>query len=163
MEEVRDGLSDETDQSLNARMARRAEEIDVERSEWFPIPGWDDLIEVELRPLPYPTIRKVIKQNEKSRDEMTREIYSMADQLIRATLGFRQVAKDGSTRPIDDDWVRLAQRLPNCPQSPTARQALLFLVDLERIHFLVQDWGEWAKTVRVDNDGEVERDFVVTG
>jgi hypothetical protein len=148
--------------SLGARMAQRAEQLEQISTEWFPIPGWESLLEVELRALGYATIRKVISRLDKVRDVGTHDMYAMADQIAVATVGFREVLEDGKTRPIDDDWVRLAQRLPEAPKDLTTRRAILFLVGDTRIHFLVQDWGEWAKSIRLDTDQEVARDFAKT-
>lgn len=147
--------------SLADRMKKRAATLEKEQADWFPIPGFDDLLEVELRALGYQTIRRVQRRNEKIRDQTVMELYNMADQLLTATQGFRQVNEPSSLE--GETWVSLARRLDNCPPDLTPRQALLFLVGEKRIMFLVQDWAEWARTVRDDVDGEVVRDFDRTG
>lgn len=153
----------EASSSLAARMQQRSAELEKQTSEKFPIPGYEGILEVELRALGYKTIRRVQKRNERVRDEGLREIYTMADQLLMATVGFHEVLPDGTNKSISDDWISLAKRLPNCPEAPSPRQALLFVVTDKRIAFLIQEWGEWSKSVRSDLDEEVVQDFVTTG
>lgn len=148
--------------SLSSRMANRHEQLAKNTTEVFPIPGWEDMLAVELRVLPYSTIRKVGQRNEKIRDEVLQELYSIADQLVIATEGFYEL--DGEQRiPLDDDWVSLAKRLPDCPDEATARQAILFLVGEQRIHFLASEWLEWARNTHGDIEKEVSQDFGTTG
>jgi hypothetical protein len=151
--------------SLSSRMAQRQEELNANETERFPLPGWDDMLEVELRALGYRAIRKTMEDNSRIRDEATRELCSFADQLVKATVGFHEIPEGGGkSQPIEDDWVDLARRAPNCPtRNLTPRVAVLFLVGEKRIHFLVQDWAKWAKTVRKDVDRAVMEDFEGTG
>lgn len=149
--------------SLSARMDQRAEVLEQQVSEIFPIPGYENIIEVELRALGYKRIRQIQKRNEKVRDEVVREIYSIADQVIAATIGFYEVNPNGTRSAIEDDWVSLAKRRRGCPDAPTPRQALLFLVTDKRIHFFADDWGTWARSVRADVDEELAEDFATTG
>lgn len=150
--------------ALSARMERRATQLDHQTSDWFPVPGWEDMLEVELRALGYRTIRKTISRNERIRAEDVRELYSLCDQILKATIGFREVLDDGTTSPLQDTWQSLAIRAyGTAARDLEPRQALLKLVGEQRIHFLVEEWGRWAKAVRRDNDEEVERDFVATG
>ena len=150
--------------SLAARMATRSEELEKQTSERFPIPGWEDILEVELRALGYRALRQALTRNERVRDEATRELYTVADQLLMATVGFWEVPQNGGQpRQMDETWESLAKRLPNCPDGATPRQALLFLVGDKRLHFLAQDWGEWAKTVDKQVHDEVQADFGLTG
>lgn len=149
--------------SLSARMAARAEYLQAHQTEIFPLPGWEDLIGVELRALGYEAIRQVQMRNERVRHEPTRELYNLADQVALATVGLHEVVAGGQYEPIDDSWVALAQRLPDAPPDLTTRKAILFLVGDKRLPFLVGDWGEWARTVGVGVDEDVARDFEMTG
>lgn len=148
--------------SLSGRMAQRVQTLEKQQTEWFPIPGYEGILEVELRALGYKTIRAIQTRNEKIREPTARELANMADQLVTATQAVREVDGD-EMRPISDGWIELAQRLPKCPEQITQRQAVIFLVTDKRIHFLVSDWGRWASTVRDDIDEEVVRDFDRTG
>jgi hypothetical protein len=153
------------DRSLSSRMAVRQQQLEEQTSEWFPIPGWEDMLEVELKALGYTQIRKAQKGNEKVRDEILQELYNIADQIKKATIGFREVPEDGGERKllVGETWVTIARRAPGCPDGLTERQAVLWLVGEKRIHFLAKDWGEWARTVRPDVDKEVVADFAATG
>lgn len=149
--------------SLAARMEVRAEQLAERTSEWFSLPGYDGVLEVELRLLGYKRVRKAVDMNRRIRDEATRDLYSMVDNLISATEGFREVVGD-DTRPLPaETWVTLAQRLPNAPESLSNRQAALFLLGDSRIMFLIQEWSEWQRVVRPDVDKEVAADFAKTG
>lgn len=149
--------------SLSERMQERAAELQREQTEKFDLPGWRDMLAVELKPLGFTTIRNLQRKNERERNETTREVYNMADQIIAATVGFHEV--DGSKEtPIEDTWVTLAKRLPDCPDGATPRQALLFLLDGDKwVHFLYIKWMEWASTVQPEVEKEVEQDFAQTG
>ncbi len=147
--------------SLSDRMAARAEYLAQHQTEKFTIPGYEGVLEVELRLLGYKTIRKTIARNEKIRDTGERELISMADQIVRATVGFFEV--DGEERrPIEDSWMTLANRMPLAPDEMTPRKAIMFLVG-DRLHFLVEDFADWARTVRPEVDEEVMSDFGPTG
>lgn len=145
--------------SLAERMKERAAALEANQTHRFPIPGWEELLEVELKSLSYATIRRVIQRLDRVKDVGTHDLYAMADQIATATEGLYEITPDGESRPLDDDWIRLANRLPDAPEGMTTRQAVLFLVGDKRIHFLVQEWGEWAKSVRTEVDEEVARDF----
>ncbi len=60
--------------SLSPRIAHRREQLESHQSEWFPIPGYEDVLEVELRLLGYSKIKRVIARNEKVRDPEIRDI-----------------------------------------------------------------------------------------
>jgi hypothetical protein len=148
--------------SLSVRMERRHEELSRQQTEKFPLPGWEDLLEVELRPLGMRAATKIVQRNQRTRDEATRSLYVTCDLLLTATVGFHQVAGERST-PITDDWVGLAQRLQDCPQNPTPRQGLLFLVGEERVLWLYQAWETWQRSASDDIDKELAEDFDKTG
>jgi hypothetical protein len=150
--------------SLSGRMERRAQAIELQSTERFAIPGWEGILEVELKALGFTTIRKTQERNQRIREVAKRELYSLADQLLKATVGFWEVAEDGSgVTAINDDWTSLARRLPNCPDGVTPRQALLLLIGEKRIHFLVADWSEWARATQSESQEDLQRDFAPTG
>jgi hypothetical protein len=95
--------------SLSVRMERRHEELSRQQTEKFPLPGWEDLLEVELRPLGMRAATKIVQRNQRTRDEATRSLYVTCDLLLTATVGFHQVAGERST-PITDDMAALRQR-----------------------------------------------------
>jgi hypothetical protein len=148
--------------SLSERMQAAADQLEKQTTEVFDLPRFFGVLAVELRALGYKAVRKVQQRNGKVRDDATRELYNMADQIILATEQFLEVTGDNQT-PISDTWVDLARRMPDCPEAPTPRQALLFLLEGDkRLHLLFGEWVSWMATVRTDIDGEVERDFAKT-
>jgi hypothetical protein len=156
---------DSTGPSLQARMEAHAEELRRDVTEKFPIPGWETMLMVELKRLGYKRIRALQKRNERVREPSIRELYSMCDQIIAATVGFHEVLENGEeTREIEETWVSLAHNLPDCPDQITERQAVLFLTgDDKRIHFLAAEWGEWSRAGDSEEAEEVRADFVSTG
>lgn len=151
-------------QSLADRMAQRADSIQKQRAEWFPIPHWEDMLEVELRAIGFGASAKIVTRHERIRDKTVQKLYITADTLIAATLGFREVLPDGKRRELpNDSWASLAQRLPTCPDAPTARQAFLFLIPQDRILSLSSDYQLWADAQTEESEQEVAADFVVTG
>jgi hypothetical protein len=164
--DVEEGLNVETPTgpSLSARMDRRAEELQQQTSERFPIPGYEGIVEVELRAIGHKVESAVHHRLKRVRDTALRELYAMADTLIVATVGFHEIRPDGSSRPIDDDWIRLAKRRADCPDTVTPRQALLFLATDKRLKYLFVDWQQWAAlTNEADVVEELVEDFVTTG
>jgi hypothetical protein len=151
--------------SLRSRMEAHAEELRKDVTEKFLIPGWESMLLVELKRLGYKRIRALQKRNERIRDPGTRELYSMCDQIVDATVGFHEVLPNGAARELPDDtWVTLARNVPNCPDEITPRQAILFLTgDDKRVHFLASEWGEWSRAGDTDEAEEVRADFVSTG
>lgn len=146
--------------SLASRMARRHEELQRATTQRFPIPGWDDLLEVELRPVGIRPSAQIVKRNERTRDDGTRQLYVMADLLVRATVGFWEMPENGGgPKALNESWVTLARRLPDCPDSPSERQALLFLVPEERLMFLYQPWERWMGEASREVDEDTMRDF----
>jgi len=149
--------------SLDSRIEQRARELEAQQTERFAIPGYEGVVEVELRALGYKSISAIQHHNARIRIEADRELYNMADVLLRATVGFFDVTGNNGGRAIPDDWVALAKRRQDCPDAPTPRQALLFFVGEQRIHFLAEDYTVWAKEARTDIDDEVQADFARTG
>jgi hypothetical protein len=151
--------------SLQARMEAHAEHLRKDVTEQFPVPGWESMLMVELKRLGYKRIRALQKRNDRVRDAATRELYSMCDQIITATVGFHEVLENGETQELPDDtWITLAQNVPGCPDEITPRQAILFLTgDDKRVHFLAAEWGEWSRAGEADETEEVRADFVSTG
>lgn len=149
--------------SLASRMQARAAELQKQRTEVFTIPGWRTLLAVELKPLGFTAMDRINSRNERERNETTRKLYNMADQIIAATMGFFEVHGD-DREPIEDTWVSLASRLPDAPDGMTPRQALLFLLGGDQFaHVLFLEWQAWALELQDEVDEEVERDFGRTG
>lgn len=147
------------DQSLDARMQARAEAIQKNNTELFDIPGFEGLLQVELRRLGYKKMKQIQSRNAKERDEATRDIYNMADQILWATEGLYQV-RNGEPVAIEDTWLDLAHRLPNTESVTTPRQAVLVMTGGdERILFLTAQWAKWMGDTKADEDEGVQADF----
>lgn len=151
--------------SLKARMGRRGRELESQRSEVFEVPGYDEIIAVELRMLGYEESRKIGQRVARhTREVAMQELYAFCDQILAATEGFFEV--DGDRRvPIDATWTSLARDASpvKLPEELTPRQALISLVGDRRVAYLFTAWEEWMRGERSDVDEEVVRDFGTTG
>jgi hypothetical protein len=149
------------DGSLAARMERRRQSIEETQSEKFPIPGWDDIAAVELRPLGWRLMRQIGEKHRRIRDEATRELYTVCDQLIRATEGFYEVVGE-EMRETNHTWQTLAAAATGT-EHDTPRKALLALIRDSLVPELWQEWRDWQKAIGRDTEEEVSADFAATG
>lgn len=153
-EQLIDGAS-----SLSTRMKARSEELERQVSEVFEIPGWEDVLAVELNMVGWKKLRVIGQRNRKVKDLPTQELYVAIDQLITATDGFFEVFGD-ERKSINDTWVSLARRTGKpLPDNLTPRQAVLALVGDTRVMALYNSWQEWLQGERREVDEEVVRDF----
>lgn len=150
--------------SLAARMKRRGRELESQRTEVFEIPGWEEILAVELRLLGYDESRRIGRRLDKLRNEDMQELYSYADQIVAATEGFYEVDGDRRTR-IDKTWMDLARAAATVklPEDLTPRQAIISLLGDRRVFYLFSDFEQWMRGERREVDEEVVRDFGTTG
>lgn len=151
--------------SLANRMAKRQQELARQATRRFPVPGWEDVLEVELQPVGTKRSVQIAQRAQRARDDGTRQLYMTADMLLQATVGFWELPENGgrSKRLDGEDWVSLARRLDGCPDNPTPRQALFFLIPDERLLPWYAEWEQWMVSSSRDVDGETMRDFDRTG
>jgi hypothetical protein len=148
--------------SLRERMAGRTEEVQRQYTKVWPIPGWEDKVAVELRMLSYRETRMIYKIAEREKDEITGELYGIADQIIRATEGFHLVGEDGETEPIAGaTWMDVARSMPgaNLPEDLTPRQALFAVISDRTLALFFAEWEGWQRRGGRDVGEEVMRDF----
>jgi hypothetical protein len=149
--------------SLQARMRAHLEQEQKKHTDFFRIPRFDDLLVVELRRLSFEAIRKIQKRNERVRQESTRELYDVADQLVRATVAIYEIMDDEGYRETEFGWQDVARLLPDPPDNLTDRLAILHVIGTDRIHFLAAEWGSWSKLGTSDDVEEVKLGFETTG
>lgn len=148
--------------SLAARMRGRAQELERQVTETFDIPGWEDILAVELRLMPWATLRGIGQRNRKVKQAAIQELYTAADSIITATEQFYEVAGEHKT-PLEESWITLAKRTGRpLPEDLTQRQAVIALVGDTRVMVLYNEWSEWMQGERRDVDEEVMRDFRMT-
>ncbi len=153
--------------SLHARMRARAKELEAQRTEIFPVPGYAQVLAVELRPLDWDTISKRAAALEKvtARDPALGALYFAADQLVAATVGFYEVLEDGRRNPIDTSWVGLANGVRDqFPEDGTPRMAILALFSepTSKLIMFVEQFQAWANGERNVITEELARDFEMT-
>jgi hypothetical protein len=150
--------------SLRDRMRQRAAEMERHRTERFPVPGYADVLEVELRTLSWESVRKITDRHMRIREQGTRDVYTAADTLLTATVGFWEMDDTGHREPVDTSWMALAQGVVHhFPEGGTARQALLSLITpSSRVIVLWNDWGDWNNAERTTIGEDLGEDFTTT-
>lgn len=151
--------------SLRARMAEHTESVTRRHTKVWPVPGWEDRVAVELRMLTYRETRMIYKRLERERDEITSELYGVADQIILATEGFHLVDEHGETEPINGaTWMDVARSIPdaNLPEDLTPRQALLAVVPDTALNWFYVEYSRWQRAGGREVGEEVMRDFKMT-
>jgi hypothetical protein len=148
------------DSSLRSRMQQRSEQLEKVTTERFPVPGYDDLLEVELRVTGMRQATRIAQRNERQRDPGTKNLYVMCDLLLGATVQFW---RSGADQPLKETWTDFAQMVDGCPDNVTPRQAMIFLLKEHRVPWLYTSWEEWMRSSRPEVEEELTRDFTPTG
>jgi hypothetical protein len=152
--------------SLRDRMRVRAQDMDASRTERFPVPGWAHVLEVEFSTLGWGSVRRVTERHVRLRDPATRELYTAADTLLAATVGFWEVDDSGNRAPVETSWVNLVRGVnERFPENGTPRQALLALLLADRttrVMDLWGDWNDWNNAERTTVGEELGEDFEMT-
>lgn len=156
--------------SLSSRMGAAEENITSATTERFPIPNWEDMVEVELRMLGWKKLRAIADVHKKVRNKADQELAIAVHQLVVATEGFYEIEGETSVR-VDMDWIKLAKAgsgqrgvVKPLPDTLTETQAVLALVALDtRAMNLWNEWHEWMSSNRSDVDKELVSDFGRTG
>ena len=152
--------------SLEARMRARRNEVEGLTSQKFPLPRYEEVASVELRYLGFERQRNLYERSKRQRSIAIRELYTAADQLLAATVGFYEMhgAEDDEGTSVDYTWVTLARAVlgDQLRDDATPRQALLALISPEGVPALWNDWQEWMGGQRPDVDREVASDFPTT-
>jgi hypothetical protein len=154
------------DDSLEARARRRVQELENEQTEIFEVPGWQDILGVELRLIGWEEGRKIGSRLRKVKPEAIRELYIMCDLILAATDGLHEILPHGGTKQSRHTWTSLAQAvLPpsELPDNLTPRRALLAIVNDKRIPALYAVWQNWSGGARAETIEEVVEDFGTTG
>ena len=152
--------------SLRARMQSRTEDAQRKYTKIWPIPGWEDRVAVELRMLSYRETRMIYKRLEKTeKDEITAELYGVADQIVMATEGFHIVTDTGTFEPITGaSWIDVARSMPgaNLPEDLTPRKAILAVVGDRTLALFFAEFEAWLRAGGREVGDEVMRDFGTT-
>lgn len=148
--------------SLQERMRKRSEELRSDRTEVFGIPGYDDIVAVELRTLSTETSLRIQNKNEKTKDLPMKVMYNWADQILAATVVLHQVNGE-ETKPWPDmTWIELARMsFENTQPDLTSRQALLLMMG-NTLQTFMTEWITWSQEITPELNKEVGLDFVKT-
>lgn len=161
--EEEEGTEDLVQSSLAQRMQSRSQELERQVTEVFDIPGWEDILSVELRLMGWQVLRGIGQRNRKVKQVALQELYTAIDSIITATSQFYEVQGERRVTLEGDTWISLARRTgKKLPDELTQRQAVLALVGDTRVMVLYNEWQEWMQGERREVDEEVMRDFETT-
>jgi hypothetical protein len=151
-----------SDGSLRDRMATRSRDLEAQATQRFSVPGYDDMIELELRTLGWDKIRRISDRHVRRRDQGIRDLYVAADVLLAATVRFHALGGG----PLESGWVELARNAKSSlPENVTPRQSVLSLLRADRTTAVIDlwnEWGEWNGTQRTTLGEELGEDFTRT-
>ena len=158
--------------SLAERIRQRREEIESRRTNLFPIPGYGDMLAVELQVIPYQTVRKIgqqVERNNRSLDQPTLELYTAAEQLMAATVGFWVLQDTGQyQRDYEATWESMAYLAnPQLTQDLYTRACLIDFLstgfdNTSQVVLLCSEWLQWMREGRADTESQLKPDFSPT-
>lgn len=135
--------------SLAAYMTAQREARDSSTSERFPLPGFS-AVEVELRPIDYKREFHIGETNRKKvKDEADQLLYTMADTLTRATIGF--FVGDAAVAGQDNSWDGLALKAYPEASELTTRQAVIRLLTPDGVSMLYGQYVRWREARGADD------------
>jgi hypothetical protein len=150
--------------SLRDRMKRRTDEMERQRTERFPVPGYTGVLEVEMRTLSWESNRTIMDRHARLRDPGLRDVYVAADTIIAATVGFWETDDAGHRSAVETSWLDLGRGvIDRFPEHGTPRQAILGLIKpTSRVIALWNEWGDWNLAERTTIGEELAEDFETT-
>ena len=152
--------------SLAQRMQKRRKEREARTTAAFEVPGFEDIFKVELQVLGFTQISDIAMSHQRQRNDSLRNLYTAADMVLAATVGFwGVVGEDGELEAIEDaDWVSLARlQYPELEAAARPRVALIRLLEGRGVVELANEWDEWNTRGNASVDQELRQDLSVTG
>lgn len=152
--------------SFAARMQERRRERERRTTELFEPPGFEDLFRVEMQVLGYKKLADIAQQHERQHDDALKALYSNADIVLAATVGFYMVGEDGELSEPEEPmtWVDLARAFDTTLEETTRpRVALIRLLDGLAIGQLANEWLAWNTHGNSNIDSGLRRDLSATG
>lgn len=147
--------------SLEARVAKRRQELERHTTEKFDVPGFEGVFQVELQIVGAKRQHAILTRHERIHDEYQKILRAGGDMLLAATVGFHAIVDaEGNTQPAETSWRQLAQAYDkSLDDTVEARVALIRLLGENGVVELVGDWRNWMRTRGVKLESELERDF----
>ena len=143
-----------TGESLQEWAARRRQDLAAqpERAIFLPLPGYEERLAVQYRPLTYREAVKIETRHEKNRDDAEKLLFVAADKLIAACE--RIVEPNGPDEYKDTGYrfnAKAAAELFGCGDVVSSRQALLAIFDDEEA--VVRHHGAYEEQRTAANEG----------
>ena len=151
----RDGAFEQRMQDVRRQREQRTAEM-------FDVPGFEGIVKVELQVLGYRKMTDIGMGHVRQRDDALRALYTAADQLLAATVGFHKVQPDGTLEPAEGmTWTMLAQAYdPALNATVRPRAALIRVLDDGKgVTELHGEWYGWNTRGNERVDGELTEDF----
>jgi len=154
----RDGAFEERMQEVRRQREQRTTEL-------FDVPGFESIVKVEMQVLGYKRATDLALKHVRQRDDSLRTLYTAADQILAATVGFYKVQPNGEPEYAEGlDWMGLAQAYdPTLDGSVPERAALIRLLDDGKgVGELHGDWYQWNTRGNASVEKELAADFPET-
>jgi hypothetical protein len=167
VEEERPVLVEEapkSSRSLAARMNAKRKRREQQTTEIFPVPGWEEMLAVELKVVGSSTQDRIAEFHESVPNQSERLARTMADHIVHATVGFYEVDDEGERHELEPtfSWVTAAKGPhPKLSADTQNRAALRLLVD-DNLKYLWAAWQKWMLSRGSQIDEELGRDFQAT-
>jgi hypothetical protein len=153
------------DQALEARLQARRRERESRTTEMFEVPGHEDIFKVEMQVLGFRRTTDIELAQVRVKRDADRVLYTCADQVLAATVGFWLIEPDGSLAKADGiGWVDIARaEFPEMDATVRPRTALIRLLnDGNGVKLLHAEWNAWNQGGNVEVDEALVGDFPVT-
>lgn len=151
--------------SLAARVAERRKAISNAKARIFPVPGFEDIMGVELRPLNPNEGETIAERLDKIPDEREKLRRFASEIIIKATCRFFGISEDGEWEEDEHaTWRSLftdmeqAQGRPAPDPSIPERACLVGVLKTQHINLLFNEYTEWANSGRVAGDTQARLD-----
>jgi hypothetical protein len=151
--------------SLRERMRRHKAELEDRTTELFPVPNWDGILVVELRPVDWDDTEESIGRH--SRRERGQILRTGADEIVNGTVAFYELDPEGeAVEQVEDArlWSQLLEsytdtELGEMPHEIRERTALIELCTDQGVMALSTTFRRWMVGAKSGIGNQVRRDF----
>lgn len=148
--------------SLEERIAARRQQLEQNQTELFDVPGFEGIVQVELRLVGAKRQLAVMKEHQRIRAEEKQVVRVACDLILAATVQFHAVVDDEGNTELAEDvtWKKLAQAYdPLLDGTIQGRQALVRMIGENGVLDLLAEWKEWMRTRGQKLTTELSQDF----
>lgn len=148
--------------SLEERVGRRREQLERKTTELFDVPGYEGVLQAELRLLGGKRQYAIVEALERVHDDYQKAIRAAAEMILASTVAIHEVVDDeGGTQVAEGvTWLHLA-RAADKKLGPEIqpRVALIRMLSENGVLELAGEWRLWMKNRGAKVDKALEQDF----